>query len=272
MKSRAKNRSSFQRPALNKADVPGIAATVTLQGMLTVTSERARALKHTARLIVIGDIHGHAAALAAILQQIAPTRRDLLITLGDHVDGGPDSRGVLDQLLELRKQCQLVSLLGNHEEMMLWARHSKDDFRFWQHCGGEATLDSYGPDRSLEQVPREHWRFLQDCAVHFETDGYFFVHASYDPAKPLDEQNTKTLRWQSLDESIPTPHANGKIAIVGHTVQPNDRILELPHLKCLDTGCGHGGLLTGLDLTTGHFWQTTESGVVVSPGSPIGLS
>jgi serine/threonine protein phosphatase 1 len=221
-------------------------------------------LKQPTRHIAIGDIHGHAAALEALLKQIAPTSHDLIITLGDHVDGGPDSRGVLEQLIALKSQCELVSLLGNHEETMLWARRSGIDFRMWQECGGDTTLASYGKTRSLESVPWEHWRFLQDCVFHFETETHFFVHARYEPAIPLDEQNTKTLLWLSLDESIPPPHQNGKVAVVGHTVQPEGKVLNLPHLKCLDTGCGHRGRLTAMELKSGQLWQVTEAGNVVA--------
>ena len=80
---------------------------------------------------------------------------------------------------------------------------------------------------------------------------------------PIARQDRKHLLWLSLDESIPSPHTGGKVAVVGHTVQRSGNILDLPHLKCIDTGCGHGGLLTALELTTGQLWQVNENGVVV---------
>ena len=71
------------------------------------------------RLIAIGDIHGHAAALAALIRLVKLEPEDTLVTLGDYLDRGPDSKGVLNQLIELESRCKLVPLKGNHEEMML---------------------------------------------------------------------------------------------------------------------------------------------------------
>src|SRR4051812_30312448 len=73
------------------------------------------------RTIAIGDVHGCLRALAALLDAIGPDWEDTLVPLGDYIDRGPDSRGVLDQLLALAKRCRLVPLLGNHEEMLIAA-------------------------------------------------------------------------------------------------------------------------------------------------------
>ena len=83
------------------------------------------------RTIAIGDIHGCSTALAALLQAIDPQPDDTIITLGDYVDRGIDSKGVLDQLIALADRCRLVPLLGNHDEMMLHARDGRGDFQFW---------------------------------------------------------------------------------------------------------------------------------------------
>lgn len=109
------------------------------------------------RLIAIGDIHGHARALAALVRLIGLQPRDTLVTLGDYVGRGPDSKGVLDQLIALEGRCCSVPLMGNHEEMMLGAKGGRDDFKFWMQLGGDVALDSYGPGRCLSLVPAEHW-------------------------------------------------------------------------------------------------------------------
>ncbi len=70
------------------------------------------------RTVAVGDIHGCAAALAALLRAVAPGPDDTLVTLGDYIDGGPDAQGVIEQLLGLAGRCKLVPLLGNHEEMV----------------------------------------------------------------------------------------------------------------------------------------------------------
>ena len=90
------------------------------------------------RTIAIGDIHGCSQALRALLETICPTESDTLVTLGDHVDRGPDSRGVVCQLLELQKFCRLVPLMGNHEIMMLSVLNGELDSFIWQRYGGIA--------------------------------------------------------------------------------------------------------------------------------------
>jgi serine/threonine protein phosphatase 1 len=210
------------------------------------------------RTIAIGDIHGCSAALAALLRAIAPQPDDIIITLGDYVDRGLDSNGVLDQLIALSKRCRLKPLLGNHDEMMLNAGNGKDDFRFWMDCGGIATLDSYGSTGRLDLIPDAHFRWLEQCLPFFETYTHFFVHANYKPDLPLDKQDEYTLRWLSLLDFVPGPHRSGKIAVVGHTPQPD--VLDLGHLICIDTGCCTGGWLTALDVASGQKWQADERG------------
>jgi serine/threonine protein phosphatase 1 len=212
------------------------------------------------RFIAIGDIHGCSVALARLLEAIEPQPADTIITLGDYVDRGIDSKGVLDQLIALADRCRLVPILGNHDEMMLHARDGRSDFQFWMNCGGIAALDSYGSSGRLDLIPRSHFRFLENCVPFFETDSHFFVHANYKPDLPLDRQDDHTLRWLSLRDYIPGPHCSGKTAVLGHTPQPE--ILNLGHLICLDTGCYMGGWLTALDVTNGQVWQLDERGRV----------
>ncbi|HJT30860.1 MAG TPA: metallophosphoesterase family protein [Pirellulales bacterium] len=212
------------------------------------------------RLIAIGDIHGCSAALRALLHAIAPQPEDTIVSLGDYVDRGLDSRGVLDELIALADRCRLIPILGNHDEMMLHARDGKDDLRFWLECGGQAALDSYGDGIGvgLNAVPRDHFRFLASCRAYFETETHFFTHANYRPEVPLDRQDEQALRWLSLRDHLPGPHICGKTAIVGHT--PHREVLNLGHLVCLDTDCCHGGWLSAMDVATGRIWQADEAG------------
>lgn len=213
-----------------------------------------------ARTIAISDIHGHTQALDAILAAIEPRPADTLVFLGDYVDLGPDSKGVLERLLGLGKQFHVVALMGNHEEMMVGAREGRSDLRFWMNFGARETLESYGDAGDLRLVPSEHFRFLKGLPLFYETETHFFIHANYDPNRPLDQQESATALWKHLNE-IPLPHASGKIAVVGHTPQESQRVLDLPHLKCIDTGCGHGGLLTALEIgRDGKRWQVDEFG------------
>src|SRR5882724_10961248 len=115
------------------------------------------------RTLAIGDIHGCLRALDAILEMVRPQPDDLVVALGDYADRGPESRGVIDRLLELRGRCRLVPLRGNHDQMMLDARSGYETLREWLLCGGSKTLASYaGPGGSsgLADVPEQHWHFL----------------------------------------------------------------------------------------------------------------
>jgi serine/threonine protein phosphatase 1 len=215
------------------------------------------------RIIAVGDIHGHAKALAALIRLIELRPGDTLVTLGDYVDRGPDSKGVLDQLIELEHRCHLVPLMGNHEEMMLGAKEGRDNFRFWMQFGGDAALDSYGPGRTMNLVPREHWALLKRLRLSHQSEHHFFVHANYYPNRPFQEQDTQTVLWRPLEgNDVPGRHYSGKTAILGHSPQMNGKVLDLDHLVCIDTGCGHGGLLTALDVEAGRIWQVDETGVI----------
>ena len=213
------------------------------------------------RTIAIGDIHGCWLALRALLDTISPSPADTIVTLGDYVDGGIDSRGVLDLLICLQDRCHLVTLLGNHEEMMLGAREGAAELETWMQFGGHSTLASYDDDR-LDAVPRSHWEFLERCHLFFETDSHIFQHANYRSKKPLVEQSRHDLLWLSLLDFVPGPHISGKIAVVGHTPQINGEILDLGHPICIDTHCWQGGWLTALDVESGQVWQVNERGQV----------
>src|SRR6266478_1473594 len=95
------------------------------------------------RTLAIGDIHGCLQALDRILEMVRPQPDDVVVVLGDYADRGPDSRGVIDRLLELRGHCRLVTLRGNHDQMMLDARSGYETQREWLLCGGSKTLASY---------------------------------------------------------------------------------------------------------------------------------
>src|SRR5262252_5822775 len=98
----------------------------------------------TERIIAIGDVHGCSAALAALIRAIDPTPLDTLVFLGDYIDRGPDSRGVLEQVIALAERCVVVPLLGNHEEMLLAALEGQSELRFWLKFGGMEPVASYG--------------------------------------------------------------------------------------------------------------------------------
>lgn len=214
------------------------------------------------RNLVIGDIHGCLQAFELLLQSMSVQPGDTLITLGDYIDRGPDSKGVLDRLLALRQSNNVIPLLGNHEIMMLEARHDPAYQMFWCQVGGDTTLESYGDGDvagTLEDVPEAHWAFLSgDCVRYYETSRHFFVHANADPELALADQSEQMLFWTRFEN--PPPHSSGKIMICGHTSQRTGLPVNLGHAICLDTRIYDGGWLTGMDLASGKLWQTDQVG------------
>jgi len=216
------------------------------------------------RTIAIGDIHGCSASLSALLDAINPQPDDTIVTLGDVVDRGLDTRGVLDQLIALRKRCRLVAIRGNHDQMLLDELDRPGlpgiSLGMWLGCGGLATLQSYGDVDDPRMIPPEHVAFLRESRLVYETETHFFVHANYQPEISLARQRPGILMWESLRDHVPGPHISGKTAVVGHTSQKGGEILDLGHLMCIDTYCYGGGWLTALDVGSGQVWQADESG------------
>lgn len=215
-----------------------------------------------ARTIAIGDIHGCAHALEVLLEQIKPQRDDVIITLGDYVDRGDDSRGVLDRLIRLEDECHFVPLLGNHEVMMLAAFESAVDRNFWLRFGGQETLQSYGG--RMELIPEEHLDFMRGLDLHYETATHFFLHANYAADLELDEQPDGLRFWQHISGFLPPPHQSGRIAVVGHTPQVDGEVFDAGHLICLDTYCVGTGCLTAMDVDRREYWRVDKHGQVWS--------
>ncbi|WP_231954098.1 metallophosphoesterase family protein [Pirellulimonas nuda] len=212
------------------------------------------------RTIAIGDVHGCLAALEAVLDAVQPRPEDTVVTLGDYIDRGPDSRGVIDRLIKLQRQTRLVPILGNHEEMMIRVLRGDAPMAWWQQYGGVETLASYGYDGDPKVIPAAHLEFLNACRDTHEDAGFLYLHAQYVWDEPLDHQPAEALRWQSLDERFPEPHVSGKTAIVGHTSQKDGEVLDAGYLKCIDTFCHGGGWLTAIEPATGRLWQADRTG------------
>lgn len=218
------------------------------------------AVKAMSRTIAIGDIHGCLAALDALLERIQPAASDTIIFLGDYIDRGPDSAGVINRVLDLQEECNVVALHGNHEAMLMMARIDSTQVNFWLTYGGRETLESYGGD--MDDIPDRHIEFFEDNKLYHETENYFFVHANYTPSLPLDAQPEYALLWEHLHAHLPEKHISGKRAVIGHTPQPNGDILVLDQLICIDTHCYGGGYLTALDVDNQTIWQADADGVM----------
>jgi len=166
-------------------------------------------------ILAIGDIHGCDTALKTMLDLVQPSKDDLVITLGDYVDRGPDSKAVIQTLLDFKSSHQLVHLMGNHEIQMiraLEARHHMERF-LDPLCGGQETLDNYGG--SFEQIPDDHWEFITSGKLFYETESHIFVHAGLEPDIDLDKQDSETYYYKRFHGV--KPHKSGKPYICGHT-------------------------------------------------------
>lgn len=217
------------------------------------------------RILAIGDVHGCTNQLDPLWAVIKPTPADTVVFLGDYVDRGPDSKGVIDRLIEWRKDHNLACLRGNHELMMLRAREDAGDRKFWLGFGGLECLQSYGskPGRTgtLDDVPESHWDFIGNTLVDsFESERAVFVHATLDPKKPITEQTEDSLFWTPLTKPILLE--NGKTVVCGHTSQRSGQILDLGTTVCIDTFAHGGGKLTCLDVTSWQYWQADLLGRV----------
>lgn len=210
------------------------------------------------RRFVIGDIHGCSKALRTLIECIAPQPEDEIVFLGDYVDRGPDSRGVIDQVIELQDRCRVVPLRGNHEIMLMGVAFGGLNSDMWLSTGGKATVTSYGG--SLDKIPPDHERFLRSLRPYYETAEQIFVHAGYVAHLPMDQQSDEIRYWTHLGAVTPPPHFTGKRVYVGHTPQPAGCIRDLGYLVFVDTYCFGTGYLTAMDVTTDEVIQVDRKG------------
>lgn len=218
------------------------------------------------RSIAIGDVHGCVHALDEVLKAIEPAASDRIVFLGDLIDQGKESREVLERIIRLRDECEVVLIQGNHEEMMYAARESEPALRYWENCGGVATLNSYRFGAKLEDIPASHWALLDSCLPYLETDQFIFTHANYYANLPMDEQPEYALRWELFDANKELPHCSGKRVVVGHTEQKNSEVLDLGFAVCIDTACWKYGWLTAIDMLSDDLWQASRWGAMREDG------
>ncbi len=215
------------------------------------------------RYLVIGDIHGCISSLRILIDFVSPGSDDIIVTLGDYVDRGPDSAAVLEFIIELGKSHNLVPLRGNHEIMMLDSREKQSWHQAWLTYGGDATLRSYSPSEddagSFADVPDSHIDFLENNLLpYYECESHFFVHAYADAKIPLANQADATLYWRKYGS--PELHCSDKIMVCGHTPQKSGLPASNGDAICIDTWAYGSGWLSCLDVESGTIWQTNEAG------------
>jgi serine/threonine protein phosphatase 1 len=213
-------------------------------------------------LFAIGDIHGCFTALETLVVTVPLTPRDLIVTLGDYVDRGPNSRQVVEWLIEKTYRAECIPLRGNHEVMMLGAMSGRFPMSHWLQFGGDQALQSYSADGRSgrpEEIPVEHLRFLDtNLLPYFESENHLFAHACLRPDVSLDQQDDETLYWTRFDEI--QPHPSEKTIICGHTAQKSGVPLNLGYAVCIDTWAYGRGWLTCLQVDSGQYWQANQYG------------
>jgi serine/threonine protein phosphatase 1 len=169
----------------------------------------------------IPDLHGRIDLLEAALEQIdthASGRASKIVTLGDYVDRGPDSRWVIEKLMSWRSDnLELVALKGNHEAMMWDTCNNLADLDWWIINGGDQTLRSYGSPEGddVRAVPAEHLHWIAGLPLMHIDRQRVFVHAAVDPAVSLHHQSEQTLLWKRYPSHSDSGHGNRHV-VHGH--------------------------------------------------------
>jgi serine/threonine protein phosphatase 1 len=174
-------------------------------------------------LYAIGDIHGCLDFLERLIDRINPDlTSDRLVFIGDYIDRGPQSKGVVDYIVRLKHLAspgQIICLKGNHEAMFLDFLQGAAAGLFLFN-GGLSTLEDYWGDAWVDRedlvLPPDHAQFYQDLQLYYETPGYIFVHGGLKPGVPLAEQQEDDLLW-IRGEFITSPEDFGRRVIFGHT-------------------------------------------------------
>lgn len=209
-----------------------------------------------AKTFVIGDIHGCHQALLELWRKISPLAADTIVFLGDYIDRGPDSRQVIDEILAIRKRLpRVITLMGNHEQMLLDFLEGKKETPFLE-VGGAETLASYGitPGGSNRPgLPPAHLAFFRGLITFWQNQEAIYVHAGLMPGQPLALQPKSWLLW-ARDEFLASDYDFGKPVVYGHTPFPQPRLDQ--HRIGIDTGAVYGGHLTCLILPDLEFVQT----------------
>jgi serine/threonine protein phosphatase 1 len=212
-------------------------------------------------IYAIGDIHGCLAHLMNLMDLVNPDLdQHQLVFVGDYVDRGPDSFGVVDYIIDLKKKYNpenIICLMGNHERMFLNFLQGQEEMFFLLN-GGRETLISYWGDQWEQQerrLPPEHADFFRTLKFYYETDDFIFVHGGLLPGLPLEGQSEEDLLW-IRKEFILSEFDFGRRIIFGHT--PVRAPLVLPNKIGIDTGAVYGNKLTCVLLPEEKFFSVSE--------------
>lgn len=249
---------------------------------------RQMSLPDGVRIYAIGDIHGRSDLLRIMHSRIQqdledrPVDEPIVVYMGDYVDRGPDSRGVIDTLIAGPAfDAQVRFLKGNHEDALLTFLNDPAFLQMWRDYGGLETLTSYGinvPNGGFGEdwienvhsqfkaaLPKSHLAFLQALELTYTNGDFFFVHAGIRPGVPLEEQQSADVMW-IRDPFLNSKRFHGKIIVHGHT--PQEQPVIRKNRIGIDTGAYVTGSLTSVVIegTSFRFLQARKPKLRVLPG------
>ncbi len=210
------------------------------------------------KVYAIGDIHGCNEQLNTLLSTLNIQSDDTLIFLGDTIDRGADSKGVLDNIIYYQSLCHVILIQGNHEEMMLGAVDEKEYLKYCLKFGGIETLQSFGTainQQGLLQIPYDYYKLLKSSLPYYETEEFIFTHATPFAHLPMNQQNDEGLRWRFIPPDGQERHISGKTIICGHSAQDNAKVYLQDGLICIDTHVYGGGALTAIEIINMIIYQ-----------------
>lgn len=211
------------------------------------------------RIFAIGDIHGCSKTFEKLLtDKIQITREDEIYCIGDYIDRGNDSKGVIDLIMRLRTEgYPIYTLRGNHEQMMLDAVTDKRALSLWLDNGGKSTLKSFGI-KSLDDLPAEYLAFLNNTEFYLQKHNFIFVHAGLNFKKQNLFEDKEAMLWER-DFFPQQPALEDRLLFHGHTPIPLTFILKQKG-NCIniDGGCvytnrPHFGHLVAIDCNKREF-------------------
>lgn len=213
-------------------------------------------ISKSGQIFAIGDVHGCLDELKKLVEKLPLSADSKIVFLGDYIDRGADSSGVIDFIIELGQKYDVVALKGNHEAMFMdFLEHPESTgAALFILNGGGSTLASYSEDEGHFEVPPEHIKFLSKCLTYYESEEHFFVHAGLRnlPLAKVDKQKEETLLW-IRDSFLESSYDWGKRIVHGHT--PVNQVTIKSNRINLDTGCVYGGCLSSMNVIDGMIYQ-----------------
>lgn len=217
------------------------------------------------RVFVIGDLHGCVTEPSILLRFLEEkegvTNDDLVVFLGDYIDRGPNTKGVVDLVLDFRNKFPKTRFLkGNHEDMLLdFLGFGGNLGQAFLYNGGLETIQSYGitvfapPNEMVSALPPDHFKFFCELESILKIGDFICVHAGLNPLRDMTAQNDSDVFW-IRDEFLHTVHPFKHTVVFGHT--PHREVFQhLPYKVGIDTGLVFGNKLTCLELFSGKTFQ-----------------